>query len=161
MTIPFRIDIELDDQVSAALERLIGAGEDMSPVMRDISEILLDQTMENFEQEGRPEWQVLAPSTVAERSKHGWWPGKILQRSGQLRSAIAPFSGPLEAGVSVAMPYGAIHQLGGFAGRGGAAAIPARPYLPVEAGTDDQLQAEAEDSIINAFNKYLLESWEG
>ncbi len=157
----FRIDVEMDDNVSAALERLIAAGQDMSPVMREIAEILYDQTMENFEQEGRPEWQVLAPSTIADRSKHGYWPGKILQRSGQLKSAIAPFSGPTEAGVSVALPYAAIQQLGGFAGRGLAAEIPARPYLPIEAGTEDQLQAEAQDNIVLAFNTYLLEAWEG
>lgn len=161
MSNPFRIDVELTDEASAAFDRLLAAADDMSPVMREISEILYDQTMENFEQEGRPAWQLLAPSTIAERTRLGYWPGKILQRSGQLKSAVAPFSGPKEAGVSVALPYAAIQQLGGAAGRGGSAQIPGRPYLPIEAGAGGELQAEAADNIILALNTYLLDAWQG
>ena len=158
MAITFEV---LKDETGPALERVARAAGDMSPVMREISEIFYDQTMENFEQEGRPAWEALAPATIAERTRRGYWPGKILQRSGELKSAVHPFSSNDEAGVAVAKPYAAIQQLGGLAGRGHAAEIPARPYLPLEPGTLDQLQAETADNVILALNTYLLEAWEG
>lgn len=150
------IEIKIDDKsVNDALDRLLARAEDMTPVMAEISEILLDATWENFDQQGRPAWEPLKPSTIAERTRDGHWPGKILQRSGQLRAAVHPFHDAANAGVSVAAPYAAIHQLGGQAGRNHAATIPARPYLPVTA--DGELQPEARTAVLDAFNAYLLD----
>ncbi|MBI5727558.1 MAG: phage virion morphogenesis protein, partial [Ignavibacteriales bacterium] len=46
-----------------------------------IASDLLEAVYKNFEAEGRPEkWKTLAPSTIRERRRKGYWPGKILQR---------------------------------------------------------------------------------
>jgi phage virion morphogenesis protein len=150
------IEIKIvQDAITPALERLAARLENMTPINREIAEILYDQTMENFEQQGRPRWEPLAPSTIAARTKRGYWPGKILQVRGELKAAVAPFSDATSAGVSVAKPYAAIQHLGGQAGRGYQTAIPARPYLPADAR--GQLQPEAEANILAALNSYLAE----
>ncbi|MEW6314138.1 MAG: phage virion morphogenesis protein [Pseudomonadota bacterium] len=147
-------EIKVEDRgVMDALNRLLARVEDMAPVMREISETLYDETMQNFEDEGRPAWEVLKPSTIKQREKHGYWPGRILQRRGELKAAVHPFYGADHAGVGVAKPYAAIHQFGGQAGRGHKTEIPARPYLPVDVAGN--LQAEARDSVLDALNRYL------
>lgn len=81
--------------------------------------------------EGRPKWQPLAASTIAQREKHGTWPGKILQvSSGGLAADISTEVGPTFVRVGSGKEYAAIHQLGGEAGRGRKVHIPARPFLP-------------------------------
>lgn len=51
--------------------------------MRNIADIMQDSVEENFEKEGRPEkWEKLKPSTIKQRSKKGYWQGRILQMRG-------------------------------------------------------------------------------
>jgi hypothetical protein len=51
------------DEVTRAMERLSKAVTDPSPVMPKLAGILHDAVMENFEQDGRPEWDGLHPAT--------------------------------------------------------------------------------------------------
>ncbi len=145
------IEIKLDNAAAldAALRRLVERTSDLTPAMREISELLYDQTMENFEREGRPSWLPLAPATVKQRGNAH----PILQRTAGLKSSVHPFFDAVSAGVGVAKPYARIQQQGGKAGRGHKVTIPARPYLP--ATEDGRLQPEAQAAIMQALNTYL------
>lgn len=141
-----RIELE-DEDLRSAFSRLAALSHDMRDAMTAIANVLLHHTEENFAAEGTPHWAPLAPATIRERQRRGYWPGKILQRRGELAAAVTPFADALNAGLSVAKPYARIHQLGGSAGRGGAAKIPARPYLPVTA--DLELQEGVAPDILD------------
>ncbi len=141
-------EIKIEDQVvMSALGRLAQAGRDMSPVMRTIATEMFTQTEANFAAEGRPKW--LGLKNPSERRKGG----QILQDTGQLAASISSSSDATSATVGSNKVYAAIHQLGGKAGRGHKATIPARPFLPVDA--QGNLQPEAEDSILGIANNYL------
>lgn len=153
------IKVQGIDNVLAAFNELLRRGQDLTPVMKEISQALLDQTEENFDQEGRPRWPDLAPSTIRERSRKGYWPGKMLQRTaGGLASSVEPHYDAVSAALRVAKPYAAIQQLGGKAGRGHKVTIPPRPYLPITATAE--LQPEAKSDVLEIFNRYLREAWE-
>lgn len=173
------IEIKIESQaVMSALGRLAQAGQNMSPLMRSISTELLSQTEVNFAAEGRPKWLGISRATLEKRvmsrtkNKDGAEKkgairkdgrisksigrnigGMILQDTGQLAASISPSSDATSATVGSNKVYAAIHQIGGKAGRGHKATIPARPFLPVDA--HGNLQPEAEDSILGIANNYL------
>jgi len=138
------IKIEVDDKgVKKALQELSERVEDLTPVMRRIGELLVSSVQENFNREGRysepgswrggsKRWQPLAPSTIRQRERLGYWPGQILTRTGRLKSSINYQAGKDHVVVGTNLIYAAIHQFGGKAGRGHRANIPARPFLVVQ-----------------------------
>lgn len=155
------IKIEIQDQgVMAAFNELLRLSQDMSSVMKAISETLLDHTEENFAQEGRPKWPDLASSTIKERTRKGYWPGMILQRRGELAAAVTAFHDGTSAGVSVAKPYAAIHQFGGKAGRGRKVTIPPRPFLPIQ-NAEGELQEGVDDEIVELIRDAIAATWRG
>lgn len=126
------VEIKIDglNEVKGLFRRLRRAGEDLTPVMRKISFIMLDAVEENFEKEGRPRWTPLAPSTIKERKRIGRWPGKMLQRSaGGLAASVSNSWNSNSARAGTNKVYAAIHQFGGRAGRNREAEIPARAFL--------------------------------
>ncbi len=114
---------------------------------------LYNQTVKNFESNGRPSWAGLHPKTLAKRAKMGIGGENILRVKGKLFDAITPFSGNDFAGVGVSatVPYAAIQHFGGIAYRG--AKIPARRYIPIDASGN--LQPEAETAIVGVVSHYL------
>lgn len=71
------IRVALDDrQVQAALSRLLVAGSDMTPLMRDIGEHLRNTTRKRFEDEEAPDGTPWAPlsSTTPPPDSHGAMP---------------------------------------------------------------------------------------
>jgi len=101
--------------------------------MKNIAGFMADSVEENFKQEGRPEqWVELAESTIKQRKKKGYWPGKILQMRGELAASITSAYDETSAVVGTNKEYAAIHQFGGQAGRNKKVEIPARPYLQIE-----------------------------
>lgn len=154
----FEVKVE-DRAVMAALGRLEQSGRDMSPLMRAIRTELADQTEQNFADEGRPKWRLLAPlapSTIEYRKKRGSWPGMIMQDSGQLAASYTSGSDKDSAWIGSNKVYAAIQNLGGQAGRGHHVNLPARPQVPVDIrGT---LQPEAEDAILRLVNNYLADT---
>ncbi len=133
---PELIDIDIDDrQLQALMKKLAGRVQNMRPAMRATAGIMHDEVEENFAREGRPAWEPLAESTIKSRERRGHWPGSLLQVSGQLAASITQKSDAVSARVGTNKRYGAIQQLGGFAGRGLKVYIPARPYLtPTDGG---------------------------
>jgi len=145
-----RIDID-DREVLDALEALRRRVADMTPAMAGIAAELASQTEARFQAEG-PGWPELSGRTILARSKSGHWPGKMLQRSGQLAASVQTEHGRDYVLISTANPYAAIHQFGGRAGRGRKVKIPARPYLPL-AGS--RLTDEARRSVLEILEDYL------
>lgn len=145
-----RVEIE-DRAVLDALEDLRARVSDLTPVMADVAQALASETERRFEQEG-PGWPSLANSTILARMKSSHWPGKMLQRSGQLAASIQTAHGRDYAQIGSNKVYAAIHQFGGPAGRGRKVTIPARPYLPI---VDGRLTDEAERTILDVVQGYL------
>lgn len=101
----FEIKIE-SQAVISVLDRLARAGQDMSPVMREISAELASETEANFAAQGRPKWLGIKP-------RKGRAGGKILQDTGQLAASITTGSDATSASIGSNKVYAAIHQLGG------------------------------------------------
>lgn len=102
----------IDDRFERPFQRVIQGMQDATPLMRVITGIMLDEVEENFEQEGRPEWLGLHPGTIAARKKAGHWPGKILQRTGQLAASIVGDHDATSSVVGTNKEYAAAHQFG-------------------------------------------------
>ena len=124
------IEIKLDNkEVERALLEVAQKTTELRPLMRNIAGIMADSTEENFKEEGRPKWQDLSPVTKTARKKRGYYPGKMLQVSGQLALSITTQYDNESATTSSNKVYAVIQQLGGQAGKNQKIKIPARPYL--------------------------------
>ena len=134
----------------AKLKELAAKGRNLRPFMRKAAGVMEDAVEENFEQEGRPRWPELAEATKKDRARTGNWPGKMLQRSGQLAASIGRKYDDESASVGSNKEYAAIQNLGGKAGRGRKVTIPARAYLKL--GEDDERRLE------DKLREFLLEN---
>lgn len=135
---------------------ILHAGSDMTPVNRDISEVLRAGMELAFDREADPntgqKWKPLHPMTIEEREVAGNWPGKILQRSGRLVSSLTIESGPDFAAAGTNVVYAAIQNFGGkitpkkgsalkFGGGFFASAtIPARPFAGIWPESLDEIE---------------------
>ena len=144
---PIEIKIE-NQEVNKRLLEIARKTENLRPLMKNIAGILAFSTEENFKNEDRPEkWTDLADITKENRRKQHKYPGQILQVSGQLASSISTQYDDNSAVIGSNLPYAAIHQLGGQAGRNKKVKIPARPYINL---TDDDFK-----EIMHETQKYL------
>lgn len=146
----FQIIGKVDDrEVSAALDRMLQQATRMAPAFKNIGEELLQSTQQRFrdqvDPDGRP-WQRLAASSVAAKAKRGH-SDKILRQRGYLADTIRYQAD--EGGVRVGTNriYGAIHQLGGKAGRGRKVTIPARPFLGISREDRDRIMEIVADHL--------------
>ena len=132
---PVKIFIEYDDAaVRDALERLMRAGSDLSPVMREIAGHLEDSAAESFELESAPDgtpWAPLAEATKQDRRRRGYRDGPILERAGDLIASITSDSDATSAVAGTNLVFAARHQLGfeGPDSLGRNINTPARPFL--------------------------------
>jgi phage virion morphogenesis protein len=86
-------------------------------LMLAIAEEMRVAVLKNFETEGArlgKKWASLKKSTIKQRESKGYWPGKILQRTGQLKNSIISRANETSAEVSTNLIYAAIHQYGGW-----------------------------------------------
>lgn len=151
------LTVELENQriqnLLREIERAVG---DLTPLMRGMAAELAKQTEQNFENEGRPEWPELSDTTTERRAKKGNWPGQVLQVSAAgLAASITTHATDSSALVGSNKPYAAMMQFGGdqanFPHLWGD--IPARPYLPVDA--ESNLQPEAEEAMLELALSHL------
>ncbi|MGF6098889.1 phage virion morphogenesis protein [Pseudomonas sp. 18175] len=145
------ITVELNStRLQELLRRIEWAVGDLAPLMRNVAAELASQTEENFEVQGRPEWEGLSETTIERRTETGNWPGQILQVSAAgLAASISTHADDSSALVSSNKPYAAMMHFGGeqadFPHLWGD--IPGRPYLPMD--TEGVLQPEAEEAILD------------
>lgn len=146
------IEIDLNG-TDRALEKAADVLADTAPLMQELSEVLLTGVEGNFAREEGPNgpWAELAESTKEERARKGKWPGKKLQRSGQLVAATQAFHTGRTAGVLNNKVYGPIHHFGGTeAMPPGPADVPARPFMYVSSQTEDELDDTIADHLDDA-----------
>lgn len=155
-----------DEQVQQMLQQLSGRMRHLTPVMKEIGEIVRTSIEQNFAETGRPEkW----PESQRVKRKGG----QTLSDKGRLRRSFTVQAESDRVSVGTNVIYAAIHQFGGktsphviTAKRGKAlfwvgarhpvksvnhpgSKIPARPFLMVQ---------DADWTGINsAVNRYLLE----
>lgn len=127
-----RISVDLRD-LDATLGQRIRRLRNARVMFAEIGEYLLGRTDENFAKEQDPRgnrWESLDERYV-ERKQQQRKIIKILQREGDLRGGINYQATDQSVAIGSPLPYAAIHQLGGFAGRGSRTKIAARPYLGI------------------------------
>jgi len=145
----FTIELE-HHHLQQTLNKVEWAIGDLTPLMQGIAVELANQTEENFENEGRPQWPELSATTTEHRAKQGHWPGQILQvNAAGLAASITTYATESTAMVGSNKPYAAMMQFGGeqvdFPHLWGD--IPGRSYLPMD--LEGNLQPEAEEAIID------------
>ena len=114
------IEIKIDDkEIQQLLKKLAAKAENLRPLMKNIAGIMMDSVENQFDKQGIPDkWTPLAKSTIKQRTKKGYWPGRILQMRGELAASITSKYDDNSAVVGTNKVYAAIHQFGGDAGRG-------------------------------------------
>lgn len=144
-------------------------------LMVSIAETMRVAILKNFETQGsrigKP-WQRLSHQTIKQREKLGYWPGKILQRRGQLKRSIVSSYGEDYAQVSTNLIYAAIQNYGGVIHRSSlktylrkkisrkdaksprnnkmsSIRIPARPFMKL----NDQDIEKIKQKIVNALTR--------
>lgn len=138
----YRVELK-EDEVSGVLGRLSRALTDMTPVMQEIGEMLVDSTKQRFKEGVAPDgsaWAPKSPATLAAYKRRG---DRVDMRplfgpSGRLSSEINYLAGPESLEVGSSLIYAAVQQFGAAQGAFGANTagrpipwgnIPARPFL--------------------------------
>jgi len=141
------IKVKFDErEVTDFLGRLQARGENLAPVFKDFGEYMVRETEERFEGEHDPEgkpWTALSELTLAKKKG-----SKILTEGVLLRPSIHAEPASDHVAIGTDKVYGAIHQLGGKAGRGRKVDIPERPYL----GINDENRTEFIEIIKDHLN---------
>lgn len=107
-----------ETQLQQFFDKLSNKVINLKPLMLNVSEIMLASVMKNFRNEAAngKKWKRLAHSTIKQRKKKGYWPGRILQRRGGgdgLKASIQSSHGDDFAQVGTNKVYAAIHNYGG------------------------------------------------
>lgn len=119
------IEVEVNmERVVTGLTRLAEFGRDMSPLTRDIAEIMKGGVDRAFREEADPatgaKWHPLSPATLARRAKAGHT-GKILQVTGRLAASVHTAYDAHSARCGTADERAGTHQFGAKKGAYGAA----------------------------------------
>lgn len=131
----------------ALIDKLAQAAQHMTDttlLTAAIAQSLDTVTQDNFDAGGRPTWMGRKAVTIESYERQGLKYGGVLQLSGTLRSRIVTGFSRDEAMIGTNVPYAAIHQFGGKAGRGRKVDIPARPFLPMDKNGNLQHEASLE-----------------
>jgi len=138
------VTIEVDTKpVLHMLQRVAERLGDMTPVMRAIGAVVMNQTDEAFEQGQSPAGKPWKPSArVREKG------GQTLVNTSRLQTSFTSEASAKQVEVSTNVEYAAIHQFGGVIrpktkkalAFGGivrkSVTMPARPFLPDDASVD-------------------------
>ena len=123
--------VELDTKDLQRKLRGVALGlQQPAELMDDLSEVMFNEVMKNFEMQGRPSWKALSPVTLAKKKGNR----KLQEGGANSEDLMGSFESRVEghtAIVSNAVTYAAIHNFGGKAGRGFKANIPARPFMTI------------------------------
>lgn len=146
------VTVKIDDrEMQELFSRILENMDDMTPVMRDIGEVVVESVTRNFEQHRSPDgtpWKPLAESTKRQRARLGRNPEDILILNRILMGSIHAEAGPLSVEIGSDVVYAAIHQLGGKAGRGHSVDIEARQFLGIRDEDWPEIKSSVLDYII-------------
>lgn len=173
------ISVTIDDrEVIDLLTRLRDRAKDLTPTMQAIGLFYERRVIENFKNQSSPNgtpWKPLSAATLMMGlgRKKGWnksgglsakgkryLQGKrILWESGDLEGSVHSQAGKTSVTIGTGghLPYPAIQQLGGKAGRGRKVTIPAREYLALNRGTELELADRDRSTIIGLLQERLLD----
>lgn len=115
-------------------------------LLSDIGEEVISQTRQRFRDEKAPDGTTWKKSKRAEAEG-----GQTLTDTGRLKNSINRNLGVDFVEVGTNVVYGAIHQLGGEAGKGHAIVLPPRPYLP-----EGIEQVDSLDTMVDALIARLV-----
>ena len=132
-------NMALPSEVLKRLSRL-----NTQPMMDEIGDFVLSETLHNFDQEQTPEGEDWKPSQRA-RSKGG----KTLQDTGRLRDSYVYDAQRDQVEIGSNTIYSAIHHFGGKTGRNQAVTMPARPAL----GINDDIESEIGDIVVDFYRR--------
>ncbi len=121
-------------------------------LMADLSEVMYNEVIKNFEMQGRPSWKKLSPVTLAKKKGNR----KLQEGGANSEDLIGSFEARVEgntAVVSNAVTYAAIHNFGGKAGRGLKVDIPARPFMTIPASGRQALADACADFLESLVRK--------
>jgi phage virion morphogenesis protein len=139
------VNIEISDaDLQKAIANLAQRAGDLTPAMEDIGEYMLGVTRGRFDTETPPDRSkrpALNPQSLRRKQATSGTLDGILTYSGILRDTMTYRPGKFRVTIGTNRPYGAIHQFGGQAGRGGTARIPARPFLGANASDRKEIVA--------------------
>lgn len=144
-------------EITAALNRLLARGNDLTEPMAAIAAVMESATEEAFANQADPTtgvpWAPLSDTTQTQRSKQGSWPGQVLQVSGGLAASIESQSDSHSASIGTNKIYAPVHFFGASKGEFGNGApwgdIPARPFLG--------LSNEDENDILGILDQFLAD----
>lgn len=142
MSDPIKIDVEFIgiNKVENMLNGMALRASQMKPAMNVAAQVMLTSVRENFTSGGRPtRWKGLAEST--KKNRIGEKPLTVAGMRGGLKGSLHTDATTNEAIVGTDKPYAAIHNFGGFAGRGYSVYIPKREYLMFQSDDMPQIQA--------------------
>lgn len=144
------VEIKHDDrELQRALNRLIEAGANLPPAMREIAGHLADSVADSFDRERAPDdapWKPLKPKTVRDRERRGYGAGPFLERSGDRARSILADHDETGAVAGTNLIYVATHHFGDERHK-----IPARPFL----GVTDEHRSMILDAIQRHFEAVL------
>jgi len=164
------LNVKIEDQgVRDLIGRLRERTSNLTPAMKIIGSIVRTSVIRNFEAGGRPPWKPLkvisyhlgytmGRKTKAYTQRGGLTAGfqrylagkKILIGrgfGGGLMGSVHFTAHPDRVEIGTNKIYGAIHQLGGKAGRGHKVDIPARPFLMVQSEDWAEIRAALQDYL--------------
>lgn len=173
-----KISCTIDDrQVQGMLKRAASLLGDMKPLLEIIGQRYEERVLDNFSRQASPEgrpWKKLAQATLAagllkrkgfkknfdlNAKGRKWLAGKkILIGHGDLQDSIhhQADSRRVVIGSGGHIPYGAIHQFGGPAGRQSKRVnIPARPWLAENDGQGLRLARRDQEMILAVIESQL------
>lgn len=156
-----RINIEFEDsEIRTAMNRLLAAGQDMTPLMRDIGEHLLNTTRERFSDETAPDGTPWAPLSETTRQRKKRNADRILTERGFLRGGLAYRATSDQVEVGSPSIYAGTHQFGAERGSFGSTSrgshipwgdIPPRPFLGLSNEDETEIAALVNDYLADSF----------
>ncbi len=127
-----RIEVDISG-LRRKINSIAGGLQDPAPLMEDLSGVVYNQIIKNFEMQGRPPWKKLSPVTLAKKKGNR----KLQEGGARSEDLMGSFEARVDGKTTVvsnAVTYARIHNDGGWAGRNRKVFIPARPFmkLPVD-----------------------------
>lgn len=141
------------DEFMKELKELEVKAESTEPLMAHIANTLYLFTSQSFEREISPfkeKWKPLANATL----KKSKGLKKKLVDKGKLINSIHTLHTQRSASIGTNVPYAAIHQFGGKAGRNKEVYIPARAFLPID--NQGKIPQDLQDEIAELVQEYFL-----